>query len=80
MHVALWITNIPHQLASIISFKGFNINFNALWKSLEWLFMERMYHILNLFSCPKSEVLSENQSRKDSVIQAASNNLDKDMK
>ena len=54
--------------------------FNALLETPEWLFMERMYHILNLFSCPKSEVLYENQSKKNSVIQAASSNLDKDTK
>ena len=45
--------------------------FNALLKTPEWLFMEKIYHVFNLFSCLKSEVLSKNHSRKDLVyIQA----------
>ena len=77
MHVALWITNISHQLASIISFNGFNINkwrpFSMpFWRHLGGLiFTEKIYHAFNLFSCLKSEVLSKNHSRKDLVyIQA----------
>ena len=45
--------------------------FNALLKTPEWLFMEKIYHVFNLFSCLKSELRSKNHSRKDLVyIQA----------
>ena len=77
MHVALWITNISPQLASIISFNGFNINkwrpfLMPFWRHLNGLiYMEKIYHVFNLFSCLKSEVLSKNHSGKDLVyIQA----------
>ena len=48
--------------------------FNVLLETPEWHFMtvmEKIYHVFDLFSCLKSEVLSKNHSRKDLVyIQA----------